>query len=144
MKLIHIHTQKQLKPHHNHQKKNCRSGADLLHLQIERRSMVGTHGSPNAGDRRPRPFDEVLVEYEQFVSRERTKHQGDRAAMTRRSEVTESSTSGRREAWSDQGESTKVSTSEGHNESEGAVLGVERVDDPTLAIPEGLQTQTRG
>ncbi|KAL5781912.1 hypothetical protein ACOSP7_006941 [Xanthoceras sorbifolium] len=113
-------------------------------LSDQRCHEVGTHGSPNAGDRRPRPFDEVLVEYEQFVSRERTKHQGDRAAMTRRSEVTESSTSGRREAWSDQGESTKVSTSEGHNESEGAVLGVERVDDPTLAIPEGLQTQTRG
>ncbi|KAL5764518.1 hypothetical protein ACOSP7_016872 [Xanthoceras sorbifolium] len=68
----------------------------------QRHHEADTGGYPNAGNRRPHSFDEVLVEYERFTSRQRTKYQGDRAATTRRSEVKGSSTSSCREARSDQ------------------------------------------
>ncbi|KAL5736793.1 hypothetical protein ACOSQ2_031581 [Xanthoceras sorbifolium] len=104
-----------------------RMEANLLHrqrtLSDQRLHEADTGGSPDTRD----------LEYEQFASRERTKYQGNRATTTHRSEVTGSSTSGRMEVRSDQEEFVEVFTSKGHDESEGA-------DDPSLAIPKGLQT----
>ncbi|KAL5732845.1 hypothetical protein ACOSQ2_032537 [Xanthoceras sorbifolium] len=93
----------------------------------QRRHEVDTSGSPNMGDRRSSSFDEVFVEYERFAY----------SATTRRGEVTGSSTSSRMKVRSCQGESAEVSTSGGHDESEGA-------NDSFLAVLEGLQIHIKG
>ncbi|KAL5775455.1 hypothetical protein ACOSP7_013012 [Xanthoceras sorbifolium] len=80
------------------------------------------------------PSDELVIAYEQFVS----------STMIRRSEVIVSSTSGRVEVRRDQGEPVEVSTLVDQEESEGAVPRAEEVDDPSLAVPEELQTQAEG
>ncbi|KAL5736752.1 hypothetical protein ACOSQ2_031540 [Xanthoceras sorbifolium] len=98
----------------------------------QERHEADTGGAPDAGDCMSRPFDEILVKYEQFA---------DKVATTRRSEVIWSSTSGRVEARRDQGEPAKVSTSVNQDENKGVVPEVEEVDDPSLVVPEELQTQ---
>ncbi|KAL5808038.1 hypothetical protein ACOSQ3_028729 [Xanthoceras sorbifolium] len=116
-----------VKARRSHNRKRTR----MTSLSDQRHHEADTGGSPNTRDHRPRPFDEVL-------------HQGDRATTTYRSEVTGSSTSGCKETRSDERESAEFSTSKGHDESEGVILGAEGADDPSLAIPEGLQTQIGG
>ncbi|KAL5756649.1 hypothetical protein ACOSQ2_021395 [Xanthoceras sorbifolium] len=49
-----------------------------------RRHKAGTGGPSNKGDRKSRPFDDVLLEYEKFASSERTGHQGDKATVATR------------------------------------------------------------
>ncbi|KAL5846450.1 hypothetical protein ACOSQ3_009974 [Xanthoceras sorbifolium] len=77
----------------------------------ERHEAV-TGSSPDIGGRRSRPFNEAVVVYEQFMSREKAMGWGDKAATTL-----------------DQ------------DESEGAVPGAEEVDDPSLTVPKELQLQ---
>ncbi|KAL5857300.1 hypothetical protein ACOSQ3_004758 [Xanthoceras sorbifolium] len=99
-----------------------------------------TGGSPDAGDRKSHPFDEVVVEYELFVSRLKAIERGGKAAATHRNEARGSSTSGRVEARRDQGEPVKVSILGDQDENEGVVPGAKKMDDPFLAVPGELQT----
>ncbi|KAL5854917.1 hypothetical protein ACOSQ4_004719 [Xanthoceras sorbifolium] len=89
-----------------------------------------TGGSPDAGDRKSHPFDEVVVEYELFVSRLKAIERGGKAAATHRNEARGSSTS----------EPVKVSILGDHDENEGVVPGAKKMDDPFLAVPGELQT----
>ncbi|KAL5758593.1 hypothetical protein ACOSP7_021204 [Xanthoceras sorbifolium] len=61
------------------------------------RHKASTGGLSNKGDRKSRPFDDVLIDYEKFASGERPGLQGDKAAVAHQCEVTRSSTSGRTE-----------------------------------------------
>ncbi|KAL5803323.1 hypothetical protein ACOSQ4_031628 [Xanthoceras sorbifolium] len=86
-----------------------------------------TGGSPDVGDRRPCPFNEVVA-----------MDRGGKTATTRRSEVIGSFTSSRVEARRDQGEPAEISTLGDQDENEGVVLGAGEVDDPSLAVPDFL------
>ncbi|KAL5777212.1 hypothetical protein ACOSP7_010138 [Xanthoceras sorbifolium] len=100
----------------------------------QERHEADTGGSPDVEDRRSHPFNDVVVKYEWFMSRKKAVDSGDKATTICRSEVTGSSTSGHVEARRDQGEPAEVSTSGDHDENEGAVAGIEVVDDPSLAV----------
>ncbi|KAL5861852.1 hypothetical protein ACOSQ3_003136 [Xanthoceras sorbifolium] len=102
---------------------------------------ANTGGFPDTGDRKSRPFDEVVVEYERFVSHLKAMEHGDEAITTRRSEMKGSSTFGHVDARKDQGEPAEVSTSGDQDENEGVIPEAKGVNDPPLATPEELQTQ---
>ncbi|KAL5818847.1 hypothetical protein ACOSQ4_022689 [Xanthoceras sorbifolium] len=70
----------------------------------QERHEVHIDGPPDAGDRKSRPFDEVVVEYEWFASRLKAMKRGDKTTMTSRSEMIGSSTSGHVEVRRDQRE----------------------------------------
>ncbi|KAL5805954.1 hypothetical protein ACOSQ4_028687 [Xanthoceras sorbifolium] len=89
---------------------------------------AGTGGPSNKGDHKSRSFDDGLLDYDKFVSGERTGYHGDEAAVAYQREVPRSSTS-------------EVSFSEDSGESEGVVLRVEEGDNSFLAAPEGLKTK---
>ncbi|KAL5825357.1 hypothetical protein ACOSQ3_021420 [Xanthoceras sorbifolium] len=107
-----------------------------------RRHKAGTGGPSNKGDRKSRPFDDVLLEYEKFASSERTGHQGDKATVAHQREVIGSSTFGHTEVRSDRRESAEVFSLGDHGQSEGVVPGVEERDDSSLAAPRGFETKT--
>ncbi|KAL5808417.1 hypothetical protein ACOSQ3_029108 [Xanthoceras sorbifolium] len=96
-----------------------------------RRHKAGTGGPSNKEDRKSRPFDNILLDYEKF------------AAVAHQREVTESSILGRTEVWGDQRESAKVSSSRNRGESKGP--GVEERNDSSLVVSGrggGLETET--
>ncbi|KAL5820903.1 hypothetical protein ACOSQ3_022785 [Xanthoceras sorbifolium] len=99
---------------------------------------VHIDGPPDAGDRKSRLFDEVVVEYEWFASRLKAMKQSDKTTMTR-SEMIGSSTSGYVEVRRDQREPAEVSTSGDQDENEGVVPGAKAMEDPSLAVPEKLE-----
>ncbi|KAL5752184.1 hypothetical protein ACOSP7_022360 [Xanthoceras sorbifolium] len=97
-----------------------------------RHHKAGTGGPSNKRDRKSRPIDDILLDYEKFVSGERTGRQGDEVAVAYQCEVTGSSTSGH----------TEVSFSRNHSESEGVVPGVKERDYSFLAASGGLEIET--
>ncbi|KAL5823563.1 hypothetical protein ACOSQ4_021463 [Xanthoceras sorbifolium] len=102
-----------------------------------RRHKASTGDLSNKGDRKSRPFDDVLTDYEKFASGERLGLQGDKAAVAHQYEVIRSSTSGCTEVQSDRSESAEVSSSEDLGESEGIVPRVEEMNDSSLTALEG-------
>ncbi|KAL5739443.1 hypothetical protein ACOSP7_028338 [Xanthoceras sorbifolium] len=62
---------------------------------------AGTGGPSNKGDHKSRSFDDGLLDYDKFVSGERTGYHGDEAAVAYQREVPRSSTSGRAKVRSD-------------------------------------------
>ncbi|KAL5738557.1 hypothetical protein ACOSP7_031318 [Xanthoceras sorbifolium] len=73
----------------------------------QKRHKAGTVGPSNKGDRKSRPFDDVLLEYKKFASGERTGHQGDKVVVAYQRDVTGSSTSSRTKVRSDRRESAE-------------------------------------
>ncbi|KAL5779620.1 hypothetical protein ACOSQ2_010357 [Xanthoceras sorbifolium] len=103
---------------------------------------AGTSGSSNKGDQKSNSFDNVLLDYEKFVSGERIGCRGDEAIMAHQREVPKSSTSIRTEVRSDQRESAEVASSGDCGGSEEVVPRVEEGDDSSLAAYGGLETKT--
>ncbi|KAL5784769.1 hypothetical protein ACOSQ2_007161 [Xanthoceras sorbifolium] len=105
----------------------------------QRHHKANTGGPSNMKDRRSRLSDDVLVEYERFMSFERTRRQGGKSVTTHRCEVTGSSISGRTEAQSDRGESAEVSTSGDHCGSKEVVLRAEGMNNLPWLFPRSYK-----
>ncbi|KAL5764220.1 hypothetical protein ACOSQ2_016814 [Xanthoceras sorbifolium] len=99
-----------------------------------RHRKTGSGGPSNKGDRKYCSFDDILLDYEKFVSGERTGHQGDEADVAHQREVTGSFTSGRTEVRGDQRESAEVSSLGDYDESEWVVPGTGSSSFPSLVI----------
>ncbi|KAL5736458.1 hypothetical protein ACOSP7_030863 [Xanthoceras sorbifolium] len=73
-----------------------------------RHHKPATGGPSDKGGHKPRPFDDVVLDYEKFVSGERIRCRGEEAVVVYQREVYRPSTTGRTEVRSDQGESAKT------------------------------------
>ncbi|KAL5754160.1 hypothetical protein ACOSP7_022380 [Xanthoceras sorbifolium] len=63
---------------------DCLQGFQMSSSSDQERHEVHIDGPPDAGDRKSRPFDEVVVEYEWFASRLKAMKRGDKTTMTSR------------------------------------------------------------
>ncbi|KAL5804660.1 hypothetical protein ACOSQ3_031460 [Xanthoceras sorbifolium] len=107
-----------------------------------RHHKPATGGPSDKGGHKPRPFDDVVLDYEKFVSGERIRCRGEEAVVVYQREVYRPSTTGRTEVRSDQGESAKVFSSMHHGVSKGVASRIEERDDSSLAPSEGLEDET--
>ncbi|KAL5758496.1 hypothetical protein ACOSP7_021107 [Xanthoceras sorbifolium] len=108
----------------------------------QRHRKVSIGDPSNKRDRKSRPFDNILLDYEKFIFGKRVERQSDEATVAYQREVTKSSTSGRTKVWGDQSEYAEMSSSGDHDKSEGVVPGVEDMHGSSLAASRGLETKT--